>query len=148
MNKQTSKVYQQFRSAGFTAKDSLSNAKTLIDFQQAESAGLVRIIAEPEQESYFAVFGEPEGYEGRNGKRVSAEQERKELEAQLDDLGCWCVQAEVKDAQGEWQQVESVGMCSGYQDPCSPFENCYAIGFMRVALNHIPQDGQHDDVAA
>ena len=127
---------------GKSALWALRDAKTLAAWREAECAGLVKIEAEPEQESYFDVFGEPEGYTNVQGHEVTAEQERKEICEQLDRNGCWCVVTYYWEDH-EWHRADSIGMCTGCNDPCSPFENCYVTGLMRSALEMIPHDGEH-----
>lgn len=55
MNKLTKSNYLKFRAGDFrlSAKHALSMAKTLTEWEEAETAGLVRLVAEPERESYF-----------------------------------------------------------------------------------------------
>lgn len=127
---------------GQSALWALRDAKTLAQWRESESAGLVKIEAHAEEENYFDVYGEPEGYTNAQGHEVSAEQERNEICEQLDRNGCWYVVTYAWQ-DGEWQLADSIGMCSGYNDPCSPFENCYVPGLMRSALEMIPQDGEH-----
>lgn len=119
-------AYKQFRLAGYTPACAFRAARMMARFAKLESAGLVRLYAEPEQEDYFSVFGEPDGYDGANGKRVSAGQERKEIEDTLERLGNWVVVTEWRGSEdSEWSSADSVGMCTGYNDPCSPLDNCY-----------------------
>lgn len=135
-------IYGTFRKAGFLASQALHSAKAVIDWEPLEDAGLVRLRAEPEQESYFDVYGELEGYEGANGRRVSAEQERKELIDTIDRDGCWCIVAEYFDGQ-KWRHADSIGMCTGYKNPLSPVENAYVSDLMRSTISQIPQPGDH-----
>jgi hypothetical protein len=128
--------YKRFRATGADADYSLRAARILDRFEDAENDGLVRIVAEPEMESYFDVYGEPEGYVGQYGRRVSAEQERKELTDTFERDGLWCIKAEYRSCEkcGTFETSDSIGMNAGYQDPCSPFENCYVIDLMSAAL--------------
>lgn len=125
-----------FRTPPGRSACALSHAKLLGEWHKAESAGLVRLRSEEEQESYFDGFGEPEAYTDAHGRRVSAEQARKELCELIDAKGCWCVISEYWDGE-EWQQADSIGMCTGYDDPESPFENCYVPDLMRSALDAV-----------
>lgn len=109
----------------------LQSARTLAQWRELENGGLVRLKAEPEQENYFDVYGEPE-----------TAKERKAIEQQLDRDGCWIVIAEYFDGT-HWQQADSIGMCSGYSNPTDPFQNDYVTDLMRSAIKAIPQPGEH-----
>lgn len=124
--------YQRFRARGERAKWALRNARTLEAWQDAENAGLVRIVAEPEQESYFSVYGTPD-----------TEKERKAIEAEIEHSGCWCVLTEYLDDSGKWRHADSIGMCTGYDDPCSAYQNDYVPQLMQAALDLVPQQGKH-----
>lgn len=112
----------------------LRNARTVEEFRQAEWADLVRIQAEPENESLESVFG----------KEV-AEREAESVE----HYGVWVVSAEVnhgnESSGDDWQVVDSVGMCV-YATPCDPFQNPYVVDLMRAALDAIPQEGNVDEL--
>lgn len=129
----TTKTYLQFRASGYSASHALHGAKAKLAFEALERRELVRLRAEPEEENYFDVYGEPEGYEGANGRRVSAEQERKETCELLERDGCWHVVAEYFDGQ-RWQHADSIGMNTGYKNVLSPFENCYVPDLMASAV--------------
>jgi hypothetical protein len=97
--------------------------KTTIEtFRAFESDGLVRLRAEPETESYFSVFGEPD-----------SAQERQQMLDTIENLGYWCVISEFY-ADGSWHHADSVGMCVGYSDVLDPAENCYIEGLMDSAV--------------
>jgi len=129
------KLYQKFRKhspfmlVGHNARLALSSAKTLMEFRQLESNGLVRMRCEPETENYFDVYGEPEPRRGQTQKQANAE-----LEAILERDGVWWTVAEWFDGE-EWKQADSCGMHAGYSDPLSPFENCYVIQEMQSAID-------------
>ncbi len=130
--------YSRFRGAGYGAAQSLRAAKACAEFRKLESAGLVRVRYEEEQEDYFSVFGEPEGYTDLNGKRVSAKQEREEMCRTLERDGCWIVFTEYRASESDaWAIADSVGMCSGYKNPVSPTENCYVPDLMRAAVKAV-----------
>lgn len=99
----------------------LRDARTVAEFEELESQGLVRIKAEPEQESYFDVYGEPDN-----------EKERKATEDYLERWGCWAVFSEYFDGD-DWQHADCIGMCV-YADPMSPVENDYVPELMRAAI--------------
>ena len=124
-----------FMRVGFDAADSLKAARTILEFKRAEADGLVRMRAEPEQESYFDVYGDEElRHAERNGHSIPHDQARKELCELLDRYGVWWTVAEWFDGE-EWQQAESCGMHAGYKDPLDPFENCYVVQEMQSALD-------------
>lgn len=123
-----------FMLVGRDAECSLSAAKTILAFRELESRGLVRMRAEPEQENYFDVFGEPESYTNAQGHEVSADKAREDLIATLDRDGCWWTVSEWFDGD-EWQHADSCGMHAGYKNPLDPFENCYVIQEMRAAVD-------------
>lgn len=125
--------YALARKAGWRAHEALYAARAIADFESlGEDA--VRLRAEPEDENYFDVYGEPEGYTDIHGRHVSPEQERKNIERSIERDGCWYVFSEWFDGD-EWQQADGVGMCAGYNDPLSPFENWYIPDLMRAAVN-------------
>ena len=126
-------AYQQFRSAGYQAHVALSSAKSCVEFMELGN-GKVRIIAEPEFENYFDALGEPEGYTDIHGKHHSAEEERKTIEQSIERNGIYCIVAKYRDEEtGKWESADSVGMCI-YDNPLSPFENCYVADLMRSAV--------------
>jgi hypothetical protein len=130
------KFYQAARAAGMNALNAWSTSKTLVAWAAAERRGLVRIRAEAERESYFDVYGRPDGYIGANGRRVSAEQETKELVDMLDAKGCWRVIGERSTCRrcGTWEQVDSVGMCTGFDNPTDWRENWCVPDIMAETL--------------
>ena len=128
----------------YTALEAWRTAKTVVEFTNREcgehdepgEGSDVRLRVEEEQESYFDVYGEPDGYEGMHGRRVSAEQERKEMVETLDRDGCWRVFSEFWNPETEeWEVADSVGMNTGYSDPTSWRENCYVPDLMQAALD-------------
>ena len=112
----------------------IDNARTLIEWEKAESAGLVRLVAEPERDSMADVFGD------EIAKREAQSVER---------WGCWVVFSEVnagsQSTGDQWQMCDSIGMCV-YQNPLDPFQNCYVIDLMASALKRIPQPGNVDEL--
>lgn len=127
--------HKPFMLVGRDAECSLSAARTILRFQELESEGLVRMRAEPEEESYRDVFGDPEPGE-RNGHPRTQEDADKELDEILERDGCWWTVAEWrKDDDSEWEQADSCGMHTGYSDPLDPFENCYVVQEMQSAID-------------
>ena len=141
MNPKLLSLYRQCRKqkpfmlVGSDAACSLASARTLLAFAEAESDGLVRMRCEPEQESYFDVYGDLER-DGvtRNGHPLSREQARTALVETLELDGVWWTCSEWFDG-SEWQEADSCGMHTGYSDPLNPFQNCYVIGEMQSALD-------------
>ena len=125
-------LYRKARKAGYGALEAHRAAKIVQAFEERSD---VRIVCEPDQENYFSVYGEPSGYVGVNGRRVSSAQERTELEDAIDRLGCWVVVAEIRcRCCGTWKSVDSVGMNTGYADPCDWLQNAYVPDLMNAAL--------------
>lgn len=87
-----------------------------------EAEDLVRISSEPEVENYFDVFGREEN-----------ERDQQRMQDTIDRLGCRYVFTEYRDANRAWQRADSIGMCV-YDDPESPFENCYVAELMCAAI--------------
>ena len=139
MNQKLQTAYTNFRKAGYRPVESLRSARILIEWKGYENEydDFVRIIVEWEQESYFDVYGDPEGYTDQFGRHHSPEQAKQEIINQIELNGCLHVISEVNvsnDAdQPEWEMVDSIGMCVGYDDATSPFENCYVPDLMNAA---------------
>lgn len=141
MTKQIRKDFQRFLVTGGycippgRTACALSSARTLAEWREAESAGLVRVRVEPEQDSYFDVYGKPD-----------TDKERAMIEAALERDGCWYVISEVNNGDestgDNWEIADSIGMCV-YNHPEDPFENCYVIDLMRSALNAVSMCGAH-----
>jgi hypothetical protein len=108
----------------------LRSARVLADWRKAEKAGLVRLLAEEEQENYFDTYGTPD-----DPKEVKA------IADTIDRLGCYRIYTETW-VNGRWLFADSIGMCV-YRNPLDPFENCYVIDLMQEALDLIPQEGEH-----
>lgn len=130
------RIRKPFMLVGHDARCSLNAARTILRFRELESAGRVRMRAEPEAESYFSVYGEPEGYVNAQGHEVSAETEREEMCAILDRDGVWCSISEWFDGE-DWQLADSCGMHTGYKNPLDPFENCYVVQEMQEAIDAV-----------
>ena len=133
--------YRLFRKAGYSAHDALRNARIYDQFTDLENDERVRISAEIEDENYFHVYGEPDGYTQSDGRRISASQARIEIEKLIARNGLWCVIAYYKQQPCEkcqaveaWQIADSVGMVIEV-DPTNPFTNCYVIDLMQAAIN-------------
>lgn len=76
-----------------------------------------RIIAIPETENYFDVYGEPEGYETGTDEVVTAEQERNDIVDMINRDGLWQYASQCRcPACGQWETVDSIGMVIGSLD--------------------------------
>ena len=129
-------TYKDFRAAGYTAQHALRAAKIVERWNALEGAGLVRLGQDAEQDDYFDVFGEPDGYTDGNGKRVSAEQERQDLLDSFERDGLWIVYGEYSTlGDGAWHMADSVGMCAGYRDALDPLENWYVPDIMQSTIS-------------
>ena len=101
--KQLQKDFHRFLETGAYCKPpgrtacALAHAKTLETWREYETAGLVRLQVEPEQDNYFDVYGKPD-----------TEKERLQIEAELESNGCWTVFTEVNNGE-EWEMVDSIG---------------------------------------
>lgn len=135
--------YAKFRKAGYRPIDAWRDAGIVAEFEQLERDYEIRIIAEPEHNAYFDVYGRPQGYTDANGRWVSPEEERAEISRLIDRDGCWIVCAQVKNDDDEWETVDSVGMCVGYSDPCDPLENCYVPDLMLACIGACDMVGAH-----
>jgi len=132
-----------FMQSGCDAACSLATAKTILAFNDAEKRGLVRLRCEPESESYFDVYGEPEPRRGQSQKDAN-----KELEATLERDGVWWTCSEYFDGE-EWQHADSCGMHAGYKDPLSPWENCYIVQEMQAAIDELEKhNGKTEEESA
>ena len=113
--------YKPFMLVGRDAECSLESARVKIAFEHAEADGRVRIIQEPDAEPFDWGDCEPDP-------------------DMLDRLGVWNVSSQVWQGcpdcgRGEWVDADSICGCAGYENPQSPYENCYVIDLMRSALD-------------
>lgn len=136
MNQRIKNLYSQARSAGYPAGHALHTAKTVAEFEDLEREGYVKLELEPEQESYFDVYGEPDGYVNQFGRKVSAADERKELEDLIERLGVWCSVGSFRiDLDNDdWELADSCGMHCGYNDPADWRENWYIPDIMSETI--------------
>ncbi len=126
-------LYFRFRSSGESALWSLRHARAMETFQRLEDRGRARIIAQPEEENYFDVFGR---------ENISA-REDAEIARQIEVGGCWVTIAQVKCSScGAWQTVNSCGMHVGYDDVLSPFDNPYVADHMLAIVDSVKARGR------
>lgn len=142
MNAIEKRHYKRARAAGYDPTFAGRIAHTLARWNELdcghECDRLVRMVAEPENESYFGVYGEPDGYTNQNGREISAAEERAEICRQIDLNGCWYVKAQCRTSpDDDWQDADGdCGMCI-YDRPTDIFQNCYVEYMMRSALDAI-----------
>jgi hypothetical protein len=116
--------YKRLRESGMGAAHSHDGAKAWREFSRLENLGLVRLIAEDEQESYFDVYGEPDD-----------EKEREQIARAIETYGNYCIHSEYRQHESaEWEWCDSVGMCAGYKNVLDPCENWYVIDLMSAAV--------------
>lgn len=134
------KLYMQFRAAGYSAADSHRSACIVTNFRDLEEAGLVQLRVEDERDDYFVVYGEPDAYRSATGRYITAEEAREEISRQIDLCGCSYVIAEWReDDCDEWQQADGIGMCI-CANPLDPVENCYVSDLMLSAIRKLPRE--------
>jgi hypothetical protein len=124
-------LYKRFRKqspfmlVGENARLALDSAKTLAEFRRLEASGLVKIEAELDQDPDASFYD--------TWPHLS-ERSREELKQQYYN-DCWVVSTSVRcNCCEQWKEVDTICGCSGYNDPCSPFENCYVIDLMQSAI--------------
>jgi hypothetical protein len=150
----TLRTYRKCLAAGYLAADSLRTARIVREWSDyaADNAdesdrtsgspdpddGCVRLVIGAEDESYYDVFGEPEAYTDQYGRRVAAEDARKETDRILDRDGVWRVSAQYLDPYTlRWATADSCGMFTGYRDVTDPVENFYIPDLMQSALERM-----------
>ena len=104
----------------------MKHQSIISEFRSLESQGLVRLRAQSEQENYFDVYGE----------FYTDARERQEILETIERTGCWCVISEFF-ADGRWHWCDSVGFCTGYENPMNPKENEYVLDLMRLAIRAV-----------
>jgi len=137
MNKNVLKLYRKFRSVGIggiygqNAMDCLRNARIVDEFENGEYSNNLRIIAEEESDNYFDVMG----------RNCISEKEDKRQEEIIERLGNWCVSAQYRlSDDSDWIHADSIGMCTGYENPASPFENGYVPDLMKSAIDALKKE--------
>ena len=126
-------LYRQFRKSspfmlvGENATQALNAARVIKRWQELEASGDVAISKQFDHDSDASFYDYWEHL---------SERTREQLKADY-SADCWVVQTVVIDEFGTETVVDSIGGCSGYDDPCSPFENCYVVGMMETAIKHI-----------
>lgn len=126
--------YREFRQhspfmlVGENAKLSLEAARTYETWLELEANELVKIEAHPDYDP------DPSFYDNWPHLSERSKQELKDRYC----ADCWVVAVYVRCRScNQWRCVDSIGGNSGYDDPCSPFENCYVIDMMQTAIDNI-----------
>lgn len=130
MNAQMAREYRQFRAAGMRAEHAIDAARTEIQWNRLERAGLVILDAREEEQNYFDVYGEPD-----------TEKERESIRHYLETWGCYCVMGRYSlkpithDADWDWNGEigDSVGMCV-YDDPKDARQNWYVTDIKQTTI--------------
>jgi len=122
MDRETLSLYRRFRKSspfmlvGHMARQALDAAKTLKRFRELESAGLVKLEVEPDYDFDWSDLDE-------------------ECRKQYGDDGAWTTLTYWRASEvDEWQLADCCSGHVGYDNPASPFENCYVIDEMREAI--------------
>jgi len=116
---------------GHNAELALESAKILDRWEQMEADGLVKI------EAVYDDDPDPSFYD--TWEHLSERSKEQLKQRYCED--CYIVQTYYRaDAEFDWQWADSIGGCSGYNDPTSPFENCYVIDLMESAINQLEKD--------
>ena len=133
MNATIRHLYRQAREATYDARSALRPARIVAAFEEAEAAGDVRLVAEPDDRPYDP--GDMcDGYTNQYGRRVSADQAKQELVALLDRTGNWGVIAHFRNHLGRWETADSIWGCAGYEDVTDWRQNWYVPDLMAAAL--------------
>ena len=134
-------ILERGRLVGYSVENMARIMPVVLEFQERYD---VRMTCEPQQEGYFDVFGEPEGYDDLFGIHVSAKQEREEICRIIDLHGCWVVRSEYRcPVCNQWKLADSVGMCMGYVDPTDWACNEYVVDLMVSAIEQAKKAGEH-----
>ena len=127
-------LYRKFRKnmpfmlIGESAKCAIDAAKTVERFYGLGFAGTVKIESVPDYSP------DPSFYDSWHHL---SERTRDKLKQEYCD-NCYGVVVSVACPHcGEWQEVDSIWGCAGYDDPCSPFENYYVVGMMKSAIERV-----------
>ncbi len=131
MSKELVRLYRKFREhspfmlVGENARLALDAARTLAEWEQLEQAGLVTIEATPDQD-----------YRVHDYHSDKCTREHPCSECHYVELwGVWDVVTEwLTSTDDEFETADSICGCV-YNDPCSPYENCYVIDMMRAAID-------------
>lgn len=137
--------YTEARKAGYYAKHAYSVARTLVRWDELEYMGLVKIEAKVDIEPYDPGDCE-DGYTNQFGRRVSAEESKKELWELIERTGVWGVCGSAK-IDGEWQHTDSVWGCAGYENVLDWRENWYVPDIMQSTMDALEASWSDSDCA-
>lgn len=121
---------QRFIDVGYNSQAAHENALLIEQFKRLEDTGRARIIAEPEVNNYFDVYGEPDDPEEKQD--IIDLIEREGIYYVLVQVCCKCC--------GQWKTVDSIGMIIG--NPTDPVNNPYYADLARAAIDAIEKEVQ------
>jgi len=130
-------LYLSARRVGYTPPHAWHCAQTILAWRDEEDMELVKIECEPDSEPYDP--GDSGGaYINQFGRRVSAEQARKELDELISRTGIWCIAGYYRvSINDEWICADSICGCAGYEDPVDWRENWYVPDIMQATLDEL-----------
>jgi hypothetical protein len=127
MDKRLLRMYRKVREAspvmlvGSNATCCLGIARTILQWETLEAAGFVRIVVEDDQEPDFSYLDTWEHVSERTKEQLREEWADNTV----------VVQCEYRlNESDRWTVGDSIGGCTGYDDPESPFDNCYVSDLM------------------
>ena len=97
--------YRRLRAIGWRACDAMRDARTAVEWEKAERAGLVRLGVVPDEEMYDDSYIDTWG-----DNQATCEKLRKKLWAKIEREGVYGLLAEVR-VNGQWDTVDS---CWGF----------------------------------
>lgn len=140
MNRELLSVYRRCRAlqiggiVGEDANSCLRIARTILQWNTLERAGFVKVETVADDSPDFSYLD--------TWEHISPRTKREYLEKWSNDT--YVVSTWYRlDPDGEWELGDSVGGCTGYKDPASPYDNAYVsdlmdttIGQLRGGLKH------------
>lgn len=120
--------YVRLRKAGMGARYALVTARVWDRFEDLEDAGLVRIVAQPDEDATI------EDAAGERDPHMS-DRSWQEYLGMICDRGIYGVVGEYRvSGDSEWVTADSVWGCAGYRDVTDPAENWYVGDIMSETL--------------
>lgn len=135
MTKELERMYRRFRAdpasmlVGRNAEMALRYARIMLAWEELESKGVVRLRVESDDDY--------RRHEYDSGK-CTDDHPCAECQALDKGDGAWGTIAEYRidpDDDDAWETADSCWGHVGYDDPASPFENCYVIDEMAEAID-------------
>lgn len=132
MNRQLQRLYRRVRKAGVAcivgenAAISLNIARTILQFEALESAGLVEITLRDDPDPDLSYVDTWEHM---------SERSREEYKERTYHMGIYGVIGRYRpDPDHDWHVADSIWGCVGYENAASPFENCYVPDIMAQTI--------------